>query len=410
MAVKLQKRSSQEIISIIKRLAIDNFASRAGKYDKENCFPYENYKDLQEYGILSLVIPEEYGGFGADSLLLAQVLKEIAKGDGATANTFNMHCSVIHILNEMASGEQKKRFFSEVFTHGKLFASVTSEPSSSLRGAFKPSTIARKVPGGYVVSGTKYFASLSSAADYYNTLCFLDGAESMEDGAIMLMIPRESAGVTVEETWDAMGMRGTASNTVHFNECFVEERNAIGSPGDALRKNVTDVYAFGFAAVYTGLAEAAFDFTTHYAKNTTFKPDPHPISHYPNIQQRVAEMAVKIEAANQLVMHAAYVRDHGSEEDRVVPITLAKYFATEMALEVTDMAIRVCGGRAYMKKYSLERIHRDARAGMVMPPNNDKCLEIIGKASLGFEVSGGWLPKSKQNGDERGREYEVGKN
>ena len=189
-------------------------------------------------------------------------------------------------------------------------------------------------------------------------------------------------------------MRGTASHTIHFNECFVEEKYSIGEPGDAVRKNVSDRYAFGFAAVGLGLAEGALDFAVNYAQNTTFKPDPPPISHYPSIQQRIAEMAVLIEAAKHLLYQAAEARDLRSVEERVLPVTMAKYVCTEVSIKVTDMAIRVCGGRAYMKKFHLERIHRDARAGMLMPPNNDKCLEIIGKASLGLEANAGWLNKS----------------
>ena len=393
-----QKKHAQSILGLVKQLTQENFAARASKYDREGSFPYENYQDLHSHGILALVIPEQYGGLGADSRLMGDVLTEIAKGDGSTANTFNMHCTVINILKEMANEEQKQRLFKEVVDHGKLFASVTSEPTSSLRGNFRPSTIARKVEGGYEVSGVKHFASLSSAAHYFNTLCLLEGADSVEDGLLMLTIPSNIPGVSIEETWDAMGMRGTASNTIHFDKCYVEERNAIGQPGDAVRKNVSDGYAFGFAAVGIGLAQAALDFTASYAQNTTFKPDTHPISHYSTIQHRVAEMAVEIEAAKQLLYKAADARDFGSPEDRVLPVTIAKYVGTEVSTKVTDMAIRVCGGRAYMKKYPLERIHRDARAGMVMPPNNDKCLEIIGKASLGLDVNAGWLGKSKKEG------------
>ncbi|GAB7054136.1 MULTISPECIES: acyl-CoA dehydrogenase family protein [unclassified Paenibacillus] len=386
-------KEARHILGVVKQLAKENFAARASQYDLESRFPYENYQDLREHGILSLMVPERYGGLGANSRLMGEVLKELAKVCGSTANTFNMHCTVINILKEMANEEQKQRLFREVVEHGKLFASVTSEPTSSLRGNFKPSTIARKVDGGYVVSGVKHFASLSSAADYFNTLCQIEGTTSVEDGLIMLTIPSSTPGVTIEDTWNAMGMRGTASHTIHFKECFVEEANAIGEPGDAVRKNVSDGYAFGFAAVGIGLAEAALDFTVSYAQNTTFKPEIHPISHYPTIQHRVAEMALEIEAAKQLLYQAADARDYGTAEDRVLPVTIAKYVGTEVSVKVTDLAIRVCGGRAYMKKFPLERIHRDARAGMVMPPNNDKCLEIIGKASLGLDVNAGWLEK-----------------
>lgn len=391
----------RKILDIVKYLASENFAPRASMYDRESRFPYENYQDLHEHGLIGLVVPKEYGGLDADSFLMGEVLREIAKADGSTANTFNMHCTVINILKEMANEEQKKRLFTEVVKEGKLFASVTSEPTSSLRGNFRPSTIARKVEGGYLVKGTKHFASLSSAANYFNTLCLLEGAESTEDGLIMLVIPREVpgiiSGIKVEETWDSMGMRGTASNTVHFQDCFVAEENVIGEPGDAIRKHVSDGYAFGFGAIGVGLAEAALDFTVQYAKSTTFKPDSHPISHYSSIQQRVAEMRVEIESAKLFLSQAAYARDNESPEQRVLPVTLAKYAGTEVSIKLTDLAIRVCGGRAYMRKYPLERIHRDARAGMVMPPNNDKCLEIIGKSTLGLEVSAGWLEQSKKS-------------
>ncbi|MFB4162312.1 acyl-CoA dehydrogenase family protein [Alteribacillus sp. JSM 102045] len=386
----------KDTLQTVSRLSKEVFAPRASQIDRENRFPYENYQVLQEHGLLGLVIPKDYGGVGGDSFLMGEVIREIAKGDGSTANTFNMHCTVINILKEMANEEQKRRLFSDVVNEGKLFASLTSEPTSSLRGNFRPSTIAKRVESGYIVSGTKHFASLSSAADYFNTLALIEGTDFVEDGLIMLTIPRTTLGITVDETWDAMGMRGTASNTVHFKECFVEERNAIGEPGDAIRKNVSDGYAYGFGAVGIGLAEAAMEFTVNYAQNTTFKPDTNSISHYPTIQQHVAEMAIEIEKAKYLLRQAAYVRDHGTLDERVLPVTVAKYVGTETSIKVTDMAIRVCGGKAYMRNFPLERIHRDARAGMVMPPNNDKCLEIIGKTKLDIDVNGGWLSKDKK--------------
>jgi alkylation response protein AidB-like acyl-CoA dehydrogenase len=393
----VSKKDHKTIICLVRQLAQENFAPRASMYDRENRFPTENYLDLYENNLIGLIIPEKYGGVGADSFLYGDVLMEIAKCDGSTAITFNMHSSVLKMINELANEEQKTRLFREVVEKGKLFASVSSEPNNSLRGNFRPSTLARKVDGGYLVSGTKYFASLSSAADYFNTVCMLENERAVEDGLLMLVIPRDSPGITIEEVWDSMGMRGTASNTVHFKDVFVEERNLIGQPGDSVRKDVSDAYAFGYACVGAGLAEAALEFTIEYAQKTKFTNDDVPISHFPNIQHQVAEMVMALESTKQLIKQAAYAREHYPPEKRVYPITLAKYAGTEVPVKLTDMAIRVCGGRAYMKRFPLERIHRDARAGMVMAPNNDKCLEIIGKYSLGLQASAGWLNVSKED-------------
>ena len=156
--------------------------------DRENRFPSENYKDLQASGLLSLTVPEAYGGGGADSVTYVGVLSEIAQGCASTGLTFNMHCAIIDFLGQIASPAQKKKYFTEVVNDGALLASITSEPASSFRDTFRVKTSISRDNDGYRLSGTKAWCSLSTAARYYFTWSRLDDSTSLADGLLNVMV------------------------------------------------------------------------------------------------------------------------------------------------------------------------------------------------------------------------------
>lgn len=205
------------IIEKAATLAQQHFAERAARYDSESSFPSENYHDLHASGLLALTIPKVYGGLEADALTYALSLLEMAKGCSATALTFNMHATVLTFIAALGTEEQKHRYFGEVIQHGKCIASITSEPDSSFRDRFVLQTVFNPSNGGYHVSGVKHFCSLGDAADYYFVLGSLQGTTSARQGLLSAMIARQAPGVKVEATWDAVGMRGTTSHTIHFD-------------------------------------------------------------------------------------------------------------------------------------------------------------------------------------------------
>ncbi len=378
--------NEQEIVSLISRLARERFAPRAARYDAENIFPTENYADLREHRLMDLTVPKEYGGKGLSSLAYCLAMHEMAKGDSSTALTFNMHATIMTIIAHIATPEQKERYFGEVVRRGAIFASIGSEPNASPNSSkFYIETTLTKTPGGYRLNGNKYFCSFGNAADYYFIYAMLENTKRIREGLVSAVVPKGTPGVTVIETWNSMAMRATASHSMTYEDGFVREDDIVGPPGVVFTSGLGTEYAVGYAAIYLGIAEAAYEFARDYARTRVIKPDTQPIGHSPVIQRYIAEMSVALEAARLMSAQAALTSRPGTSE-RVLAICQAKYLSAETAIKVTDLALRVCGGRGLLKDYPLERYYRDVRAGLVMGPSTDFLLLNIGRAELGLNV------------------------
>lgn len=375
----------RRIVEQVAALSRERFAPRAARYDAESTFPFENYEDLREAGLLGLTIPREYGGLGADPLTYALSLFEMAKGCSATALTFNMHATVLTFLVPMATEEQRRRYYGAVVDDGKLMASITSEPESSFRDKFIMKTTFRPAGDGYNVSGTKHFCSLGDAADYYFVSGVLEDARSGREGVLSALVRREAPGVRLEKTWNATGMRGTASHTIHY-DTFVDRSEVIGTPGQLLDIDLSG-FALGYAATYLGIGEAAFEFIVDFVKSKAFSPSIGVSSQHPLTQRTVAEMGAAIRAAKLLVVEAATIKHQGDLEATMLAVSQAKYMGAEVGAMVTQKAIRLAGGRGILKELPLERYHRDALAGPVMAPSNDRCLETAGKIICGLDAA-----------------------
>lgn len=378
------------LVEEIAQLARERFAGRAARYDAYSAFPFENYRDLRDAGLLGLTVPAAYGGPGIDPVTYSLCLLEMAKGCPATALTFNMHANVIINIDQLADGRQKERYFREVLDEGKLFATVMSEPDSSfrdrfvLRTAFKPT-----VDGGYRVSGVKHFCSLGDAADRYFVSGLLEGTTSAREGIMAALVPRSEAGITLERRWNATGMRGTTSHSIRY-DTQVGAQDILGEPGQLLTIELSG-FALGYAATYLGVAEAAYDFIREYARTRTIAPATEPMSHNPLVQRSLGEMSAQLRAARLMLGEAATIRmseQTGGDRAAVSLATnQAKYLAAEAGVQVTEQAMRLAGGSGFLKDLPLERWHRDALAGPVMPPSNDRCLEIIGRTVCGLRAA-----------------------
>jgi len=374
----------EALVEKVRALARERFAQRAARYDAESIFPAENYADLRAAGLLGLSVPAEYGGHGADSLTYAICLLEMAKGCSATALTFNMHATVLTFIAALGTEEQKRRYFAAVVRDGKLMASITSEPESSFRDKFVLQTVFRPVAGGYQVNGVKQFCSLGESADYYFVSGMREGATTAAEGLLSALIRRTDPGVKVEGTWNAMGMRGTVSHTIRY-ETFVDQSQVIGPPAGLFTIDLSG-FALGYSATYLGIGEAAFDYILEFVRTKTIRPSTEPLSHHPVTQRAIAELGTAVRAARLLLYEAARVRDTGDRAGAMLVVNQSKYLSAETGAMVTERAIRLAGGRGILKDMPLERWHRDAMAGPVMPPSSDRCLETVGKVLCGLEA------------------------
>jgi alkylation response protein AidB-like acyl-CoA dehydrogenase len=378
--------AQSDLIGRMARLARERFAPRAARYDAESSFPYENYADLHRERLLALTVPKAYGGLEADPITYAHCLREVGRGCSATALTFNMHSTVTTFVAALGTEAQKRRYFADIVDRGRLIASITSEPEQSFRDKFVLNTVFRPTAsGGYHVAGVKHFCSLGDAADYYFITGIVEGTTTAKEGVISALIPRTDAGVKIEGIWNATGMRGTISHTIRY-DCAVDADNVIGAPGQYLTIDLQG-FALGYAAVYLGIGEAAFDFMVEMAKTKAQRRDGPPIAEHPLVQRTVAEVGTAIRAARLLLHEAAQVKLSGDREATMLVVNQAKTYCSDVGLMATEKALRMAGGTGILKSLPLERWHRDALAGPVMPPANDRCLETAGKLLCGLRAA-----------------------
>jgi alkylation response protein AidB-like acyl-CoA dehydrogenase len=374
------------LIERVAQLSRERFAPRAARYDVESSFPHENYDDLRREGLLPLTVPKAYGGLGADAITYAHCLREIARGCSATALTFNMHSTVTTFIAALGTEAQQRRVFRDIVERGALIASITSEPEQSFRDKFVLNTVFRKTEGGgFHVAGVKQFCSIGDAADYYFVTGILEGQSTARSGVISALIPRTDAGVKIEGVWNATGMRGTISHTIRY-DCAVDAENVVGTPGQFLTIDL-QMFGLGYAAVYLGIGEAAYEFMVEMAKTKTQKPASTPIAEHPLVQRTVAEVGTSIRAARLLLHDAARIRMTGDRAATMLAVNQAKAFCSDTGLAATTAAMRLAGGTGILKSLPLERWHRDSLAGPVMPPSNDRCLETAGKLLCGLRAA-----------------------
>ena len=374
------------LVGQVAELARDNFAPRAAEHDAHSSFPFKNYWDLHQAGLLGITVPQEYGGPGTDPVTYVLALLEMAKGCPATALTFNMHANVITNISQLASHQQKQRYFSEVLDQGKLFATVMSEPDSSFRDRFVLRTVFTPTKdGNFQVRGLKHFCSLGDAADRYFVTGLREGSDNAQEGIMAALVPRSDEGITLERPWNATGMRGTTSHSIRYDTEVLAE-DIMGDPGQLLTIELSG-FALGYAATYLGIAEAAYDFILEYAKNRTIAPSTESLSHNPLVQRNLGEMSAQIRAARLMLCEAASVRMSGIREEMSLATNQAKYLCAEAGVKITEQAMRMAGGSGFLKDMPLERWHRDALAGPVMPPSNDRCLEVIGRIACGLRAA-----------------------
>jgi alkylation response protein AidB-like acyl-CoA dehydrogenase len=360
-------------VRVAATLSRDQFAKRAEHFDHGAIFPLENFSDLHKAGLLGLTVPKKYGGVGADWLTVALTLLEIGRGCSATAAAFNMHCVILDFIAQLGTEEQKGRWFAEVIDAGKLFASITSEPQSSFRHKFVLSTNLTPVDGGFLLNGVKHFGSLGEHASYHFVSGMMEGATSAREGQRSVVVSTNS-----------LGMRGTASHSIRYDNCFVRQEDCVGGIAALASIDITG-FALGFAAIYLGIGEAAFEYVLEYVKTRSFGLH-ESLSHHPPTQQAIGEMATAIRAARGLLREAALTTMRDDRTATVLAVNQSKYFSAEVGSTVTERAIRLAGGRGILRRYPLERWRRDALCGPVMSPANERCMETVGKILCGLEA------------------------
>ena len=370
----LQPSSRQrELIAIARRLAREHFTSRAERHDREASFPFDDYADLRAEGLLGLCVPERYGGLGADFETYCLVAEQIAQGNASTALTFNMHCLVMLMMGPIADAmamppavrERHETLravkYREVVEQGETDATLAV-------GGRRFGTTARKVEGGYVVNGRKFFVSLAGAAPYYATPAIRLGDEPWIERTLYLQVPKDAPGVSFPGEWDPMGMRATVSRDMSLENVFVPDDAEVLPPGlFGAMYNAFPHLFLTFSATFLGLMQAAYDGALAYL---TGRMPGAPVPHTEIAAKgpAIAEMLFAIEGARALYYRAISEAEVDPPLEVVQRARAAHVTVQRAVVAVTQEAIRVGGGRAFLKRYPFERYARDARAAALMRP------------------------------------------
>jgi len=374
----------QDIVDRADALTREKIAPRAAMYDREGKNPVESWGDLRREGYLGCAVPTAYGGMGLDMATYIAVIRTIARGCASTAMTLHMHSTVMRFIEALGTEAQRRRYYPEVVERGKMFGSWGSEPAVSLSRTFTMETVVRAADGGWVVDGVKHFCTMALGASYYMIWCALDGSGDMANALLLVLVPAESAGISTDGRWDTLGMRATFSPSVTLSSVRVSQDSALGKPGSAMGVGVVESFALGYAAVYVGIAEAAFEFAADYVKKRVVKPENVPVSNDPGIQRQIGDLEARLDAA-RLVLHDSASRWEGADvAQRGQLANRAKYLTTEIGLHVTSLALQITGGRGAYKDYPVERAFRDMRTASLMPPTMDRMVEGMGRLALGL--------------------------
>ncbi|RZQ65335.1 acyl-CoA dehydrogenase family protein [Amycolatopsis suaedae] len=371
-------------------LLADRFAERAEQHDRDNTFPHENYDDLREAGFLKLSVPAELGGGGAELPDLLPVLERLAMGDGATALAFTMHLSPLGQWGNVWRQTRNPRLESLLrrATDGTLvWASITSEIGmrNDLTDAL---TKATKVPGGFTLTGRKSFATNSAVATHCSTTARHEDAEG-GPRLLLCQIALDQPGVTLHQTWDTLGMRGTQSNDIELAEVFVPDDAVVHSlPVKHLDARVLEtVWAWAmpaFSATYTGIAAGALEWAVGQLTKRGKPIDPV-------VQDVIGECTILVESARALMQrHAEEVTSRRLFElgvqEGIARSAVVKYVASNNAVKVMQRLVDVIGGMSYTRRLPFERMWRDAQAGTFMPMGNLAARKLIGASTLGLET------------------------
>jgi len=368
----------QEMVrDAVRAFAQEQLWPHAPQWDKEHHFPKAAHRGLAELGAYGICVPEAWGGANLDYLTLALVLEEIAAGDGGTSTAISVtNCPVNAILMAYGTAEQKKRWLTPLARGEMLGGFALTEPhvgsdASALR------TTARRDKDTYVLNGVKQFITSGKNGQVIIVIAVTDKGAGKK-GMSAFLVPTDAPGYQVARLEDKLGQHSSDTAQINLDNCRIPVENRIGAEGEGYRIALGGLEGgrIGIAAQSVGMARSAFEFALHYAKQR--ESFGQPLFNHQAVGFRLAECAMRIEAARQLIWHAASLRDAG--KPCLKEAAMAKLFASEMAERVCSDAIQVHGGYGYVSDFPVERIWRDVRVCQIYEGTSDVQKILIQRA------------------------------
>jgi butyryl-CoA dehydrogenase len=345
---------AESIRRMAKEFAEKEIAPIADQIDRENKYPVDLFEKMARQGLFGTCTPSEYGGSGLDLLSTTIAGEEIAKVSMSASLLIDIQTAVTAApITRFGSEEQKETYLSDLAAGRRIGAFCLTEPIAGSDAASIETKAARE-GDHYVLDGTKTFISQGEVADL--ALVF---ARTGQAELTAFIVDKRASPFRVGSKIEVMGFRGTGTAELVFENCKVPKENVLGKEGDgfAIAMMTLNESRIGVAAGGVGLAQAAFDIAVEYAKQR--KAFGRPIGKFQAIQWMLADMLTQIHSARLLTYHAAYLRDQ--QQDFMKEASMAKVFASELAVEATRRAIQILGGYGYTKDYPLERYYRDAK-------------------------------------------------
>ena len=368
----------QEMIrDAVRAFAQEQLWPNAARWDKEHIFPKEVHRGLAELGAYGICVPEAQGGAGLDYLTLAVVLEEIAAGDGGTSTAISVtNCPVNAILMRYGNPEQQKKWLMPLAQGHMLGAFCLTEPhvgsdASALR------TTATRQGDSYLLQGVKQFITSGKHGDVAIVIAVTDKAAGKK-GISAFIVPTNTPGYEVARLEDKLGQHSSDTAQINFDQCRVPAENLIGQEGEGYKIALSALEGgrIGIAAQSVGMARSALDVALDYARQReSFGTT---IFNHQAVGFRLADCATRLEAARQLIWHAAALRDAG--RPCLKEAAMAKLFASEVAEQVCSAAIQTLGGYGYVSDFPVERIYRDVRVCQIYEGTSDVQKILIQRA------------------------------
>jgi butyryl-CoA dehydrogenase len=352
-------------------------APHAARWDREHHFPKAALQGLAGLGCYGVAVPAEWGGAGLDYLALAVILEEIAAGDGGTSVVVSVNnCPVCSILMAYGSEAQKEQFLRPLASGAMLGAFCLTEPHVGSEAAGLRTT-ARRDGDHYVLDGVKQFITSGRSGDVAIVMAVTDKAAGKK-GISAFLVPTSTPGYQVARLEDKMGQHSSDTAQIRFEACRIPAAYRLGEEGMGLKIALSGLEGgrIGIASQALGMARAAFEAALAYSKDRVAFGQP--IFQHQAVQFRLADMAMHLEAARQLIHHAAALKDAG--RPCLKEAAMAKLYASEMAERVCSDAIQVHGGYGYVSDFPVERIYRDVRVCQIYEGTSDVQRILIGRA------------------------------
>jgi alkylation response protein AidB-like acyl-CoA dehydrogenase len=365
------------IRDMARAFAAEQLAPFAAEWDRTHTFPADAIRQMGELGLLGMLVPEEWGGAGADHVAYALAIEEVAAGDGACSTIMSVHNSVACMpILKFGSESQKERFLRPM-ARGELLGNfcLTEPQAGSDAAAIRMRAV--RDGDGYVLNGVKQFITSGKSGQIAITFA-VTNPDAGKRGMSAFIVPTDLPGYIVSRIEEKMGQRASDTAQITFENLRLPAEFRLGAEGEGYRIALSNLEGgrIGIASQSVGMARAAFEAALAYAKER--ESFGKPIIEHQAVAFRLADMATEIDAARLMVLRAAGLRDRG--EPCLKEASMAKLFASEMAERVCSAAIQVLGGYGYVSDFPVERIFRDVRVSQIYEGTSDVQRMVISRA------------------------------